>query len=113
GSAYPAVIMMSGLQGSGKTTTTAKLGRLLKSRGRFPYLVPADVARPAAIEQLLRLAREGGLGVFAHDGKEPPLTVVRNGMIEARQKGFDVVIVDTAGRLHIDEDLMSELARIK
>lgn len=113
GSAYPAVIMMVGLQGSGKTTTTAKLGRYLKSKRRFPYLVPADIARPAAIAQLVRLARDNDLGVLEHDGSESPLALARRGIVEARQKGYDVVLIDTAGRLHIDEPLMEELGAIK
>lgn len=113
GSAYPSVIMMVGLQGSGKTTTTAKVGRLLKSRKKFPYLVPADVARPAAIEQLLRLARDSDLAAHEHDGREAPLGVARKAMVEARRKGYDVVLVDTAGRLHIDDELMGELTQLK
>ncbi len=113
GAAYPAVVMMVGLQGSGKTTTTSKIGRLLKARSKFPFLVPADIARPAAIAQLVRLAREGDLGVLDHDGQQPPLAVVKRGMIEARQKGYDVVLVDTAGRLHVDEALMAELQQLK
>ena len=113
GSAYPAVVMMVGLQGSGKTTTTAKIGRLLKGRRKFPFLVPADVARPAAIEQLVRLAKDNGLAVHEHEGTEAPLAVVRKAMVAARQKGYDVVLVDTAGRLHIDDELMAELGQIK
>jgi signal recognition particle subunit SRP54 len=81
GSSYPAVVMLVGLQGSGKTTTTSKIGRLLKSRRRFPFLIPADIARPAAIAQLVKLANEAGLGVFDHDGKDTPLGVVKKGMI--------------------------------
>src|SRR5206468_3739060 len=113
GSAYPAVVMIVGLQGSGKTTTTAKIGRLLKSRQKSPFLVPADVARPAAITQLLRLAKDNGLGAYEHEGTEPPLAIVRKAMIAARQTGYDVVLVDTAGRLHVDEALMAELSALK
>jgi len=113
GSAYPAVVMLVGLQGSGKTTTTAKIGRLLKARRRFPFLIPADIARPAAIAQLVKLGTEAGLGVLDHDGKDTPLGVVRKGMSAARQKGYDVVLVDTAGRLHVDEALMAELGQLK
>ena len=113
GSNYPAVVMLVGLQGSGKTTTTAKIGRLLKARRRFPFLVPADIARPAAIAQLVKLATDAGLGVLDHDGKDTPLGVVKKGMIAARQKGYDVVLIDTAGRLHVDDALMAELGQLK
>jgi signal recognition particle subunit SRP54 len=113
GSAYPAPVMIVGLQGSGKTTTTAKIGRLLKARGKFPFLIPADIARPAAIAQLVKLAHDAGLGVYEHDGSASPVEVARRGMVQARQKGFDVVLLDTAGRLHIDEPLMAELQELK
>jgi len=109
----PTVVLMVGLQGSGKTTTTAKLGLWLKKGGRFPYLVPADVYRPAAIEQLVRVGGSVGLRVFEHDGSRKPADLAQDGMAEARRSGFDTVLVDTAGRLHIDDALMDELRTLK
>ena len=109
----PTVVLMVGLQGSGKTTTTAKLGLWLKKGGRFPYLVPADVYRPAAIEQLVRVGGSVGLRVFSHDGSGKPADLARDGVGEARRSGFDTVLVDTAGRLHIDDALMDELRTLK
>ena len=105
----PSVVLLVGLQGSGKTTTTAKLGAWLESAGRFPYLIPADVYRPAAIEQLIRVGESVGLKVYRHDGSRTPLEIARDGVAEARRSGFDTVLVDTAGRLHVDEQLMEEL----
>jgi signal recognition particle subunit SRP54 len=109
----PTVVLLVGLQGSGKTTTAAKLGLWLKKAGHWPYLVPADVYRPAAIEQLVRVARSVELKVLEHDGSRTPLEIARAGVAEARRSGFDVVVVDTAGRLHIDEQLMDELRGLK
>jgi len=109
----PTVIFLVGLQGSGKTTTTAKLGLWLKKAGRFPYLVPADVDRPAAIEQLVRVGSSVGLKVHAHDGSMRPLPIARAAVDEARRSGYDTVLVDTAGRLHIDDTLMNELRELK
>ncbi len=109
----PTVVLLVGLQGSGKTTTAAKLGLWLKSAGRFPLLLPADVSRPAAIEQLVRVGRSVGLKVFEHDGSRAPLELCREGTLEARRSGFDTVLVDTAGRLHVDEELMDELRGLK
>ena len=109
----PAVILMVGLQGSGKTTTTAKLGAWLKKNGRYPYLVPADVYRPAAIEQLVKIGTRAGLRVHEHDGSEKPLEIARAGLLAARRSGFDTVLIDTAGRLHIDDELMDELRNLK
>jgi signal recognition particle subunit SRP54 len=109
----PSVILLVGLQGSGKTTTTAKLGRWLKSAGHYPFLVPADVQRPAAIEQLVRVARQAGLEVLEHDGSKSPIEVARAGLARARSAGFDTVLVDTAGRLHVDGELMRELSELK
>jgi signal recognition particle subunit SRP54 len=101
---------MAGLQGSGKTTATAKLARWFKQQGRNPLLVGADLQRPAAVEQLRTLAKQVGVPVFS----EPtdPVAVARAGLEEARDKGRDVLIVDTAGRLAIDEELMDEVRRI-
>jgi signal recognition particle subunit SRP54 len=109
----PTVMLMVGLQGSGKTTTTAKLGVWLKDSGRFPYLVPADVHRPAAIEQLVRVGQSAGLKVHEHDGKRAPLEIAREALEHARRSGFDTLLIDTAGRLHIDEVLMDELRGLK
>ena len=107
----PAVIMMAGVQGSGKTTACAKLANLLKDKGRHPLLVAADLARPAAIEQLFTLGREIGVPVVS-DGNKPE-KVAKNAVKEAQRNGNDVVIVDTAGRLHVDEEMMKEARRVK
>ena len=109
----PAVVFLVGLQGSGKTTTAAKLGLWLKKAGKFPYLVPADVYRPAAIEQLVRVGSSVGLKVHAHDGSAKPLEIAAAALREAKQNGYDPVIIDTAGRLHIDDALMNELCALK
>jgi signal recognition particle subunit SRP54 len=109
----PSVILLVGLQGSGKTTTTAKLGLWLKKSGRYPFLVPVDVQRPAAIEQLARVGKSSGLKVFEHDGKGSPLEIAERAALDARRSGFDTVLVDTAGRLHVDEALMEELRALK
>jgi signal recognition particle subunit SRP54 len=109
----PSVLLLVGLQGSGKTTTTAKLGAWLKNSGRYPYLVPADIYRPAAIEQLVKVGQSVGLKVYEHEGSGRPETIVREGLLEARRSGFDTVLVDTAGRLHIDEELMQEIQGLK
>jgi signal recognition particle subunit SRP54 len=105
----PTVMLLVGLQGSGKTTTAAKLGVHLKESGRYPYLVPADVYRPAAIEQLVRVGQGAGLKVHEHDGQGTPLEIAGAALVQARRSGFDTVLVDTAGRLHVDEKLMDEL----
>jgi len=109
----PIPIMLVGLQGSGKTTTVGKLGKFLKDKGRKPYLVPADVQRPAAIEQLKKLGEQLGLPVFDPDPKESPLTICRKALSWADGEDADVLIIDTAGRLHIDEPLMKELEEIR
>ena len=109
----PTVILMVGLQGSGKTTTTAKLGAYLKKSGHYPYLIPVDVYRPAAIEQLVTIGTSVGLRVYEHDGSRTPLQIAQAGILEARKSGFDTVIVDTAGRLHIDDALMEEVRGLK
>jgi len=109
----PIPIMLVGLQGSGKTTTVGKLGKFLKDKGRKPYLVPADVQRPAAIEQLRRLGEQLGLPVFDPDPKENPLTICRKALLWADGEDGDVLLIDTAGRLHIDEALMRELEEIR
>jgi signal recognition particle subunit SRP54 len=104
--------MLVGLQGSGKTTLAAKLGLYLKSSGKRPLLVAADVYRPAAIDQLVKLGIETGIPVHAEKGVDP-LTICRNAMDKARQGNTNVMIVDTAGRLHIDEKMMGELQSLQ
>lgn len=106
------VLMMCGLQGSGKTTTCGKLGRLLKQRGRRPMLVAADLQRPAAIDQLHVLGEQLEIPVFSDRAQKDPVAVCQAAVREAKKQGVDVVILDTAGRLHIDEELMRELERI-
>jgi signal recognition particle subunit SRP54 len=112
--APPAVIMLVGLQGSGKTTTLAKLARYLRKEGRrTPYLVPADIYRPAAIEQLKILGQELDLAVHNSDPQLSPVVLCQQALEEARKRFCDVLLIDTAGRLHIDEELMQELSSIK
>jgi signal recognition particle subunit SRP54 len=108
----PAVILLAGLQGSGKTTSAAKLALHLKGRGRYPLVVAADLTRPAAVQQLVTLGRQIGIPVYEPGGRKDPVEVAREGLREARQTGRDIVIVDTAGRLHIDEDLMREVTAV-
>jgi signal recognition particle subunit SRP54 len=109
--AKPAVIMMAGVQGSGKTTASAKLARMYKEKGKRPLLVAADLWRPAAIDQLMMLGEEIGVAVVS-DGKDA-VKVAKSAMKHASREGFDVVIVDTAGRLHVDEEMMREARRVK
>ncbi|WP_321519147.1 signal recognition particle protein [uncultured Bacteroides sp.] len=110
----PAVILMSGLQGSGKTTFSGKLAMMLKNkRGKNPMLVACDVYRPAAIEQLHVLGEQIGVPVYSEIDSKDPVKIAQNAIIEARSKGYDLVIVDTAGRLAIDEQMMNEIAAIK
>ncbi|MBI4733507.1 MAG: signal recognition particle protein [Rubrobacteridae bacterium] len=109
----PTIIMLVGLQGSGKTTTSAKLAHHLRSQGRRPFLIGADVYRPAAIDQLKTLAEENKISFYSDDPKTPPLNIVKAGIKAANLNGSDVVIVDTAGRLHIDDQMMKELEDIK
>ncbi len=108
----PSVILMTGLQGSGKTTTTAKLGRLLQARGRHPLVVSTDVQRPAAREQLRTAAGQAGVKVH-HPELSSPRELMLGALAEARATGHDTLIVDTAGRLHVDDALMTELAELK
>jgi len=110
-SVRPAVVMMAGVQGSGKTTACAKIALHLKSKGKRPLLVAADLWRPAAVEQLLTLGREIGVDVDS-DGKDA-VRVAKAGVKHAGREGYDVVIVDTAGRLHVDEEMMREARRVK
>ncbi|HOE76485.1 MAG TPA: signal recognition particle protein, partial [Rectinema sp.] len=106
------VILLLGLQGSGKTTTAAKLANFLKKRDRKVLLVACDLVRPAAVEQLAVLAGQVGVDIHREELKDP-IQVARNALIRAKREGHDVIIVDTAGRLQIDEPLMQELARIR
>jgi signal recognition particle subunit SRP54 len=109
----PRVILLLGLQGSGKTTTAGKLGRWLAKQGRHPLLVSTDVRRPAAIEQLSLVAKQAGVRVHEPAGEIDPVRRATGALTDAKNSGFDVVIVDTAGRLHIDDELMEELTAIK
>ncbi|HEY6553731.1 MAG TPA: signal recognition particle protein, partial [Vicinamibacteria bacterium] len=109
----PSVVLMIGLQGSGKTTTTAKLGRWLKARGHHPLLVSTDVYRPAAREQLRQVGEQAGQKVHHPEKLEKPREILESALEEARALGHDLVLVDTAGRLHIDDALMAELLDLK
>ncbi len=106
------VLMMCGLQGSGKTTTCGKLARLLKERGMKPLLVAADLQRPAAIHQLQVIGEQLDVPVYSEQGQQDPVMVCQNGVKQARAQGAQIVILDTAGRLHIDDELMDQLKRI-
>jgi signal recognition particle subunit SRP54 len=106
----PTVVLLAGLQGSGKTTTVAKLGRWFKQQGRNPLLVGADLQRPAAVEQLRVLGQQAAVPVFSE--ATDPVEVARRGLDEAQRLGRDVLVVDTAGRLTVDEELMDEVRRI-
>src|SRR4051812_9515764 len=108
----PTVILLAGLQGSGKTTTAAKLALLLRKEGRKPGLVAADLQRPAAIDQLEQLGRQIQVPVFSEE-RSDPVKAVEQGLAGARTEGLDTVILDTAGRLHVDEPLMEELAAVR
>lgn len=108
----PAVVLLCGLQGSGKTTTAGKLGRRLQERGRYPLLVAADLKRPGAVEQLAQLAERAGLPVVTPLPQESAVQLAERSLRTARERGRDVVLVDSAGRLHIDEELMEELERL-
>ncbi len=109
----PASIMMVGLQGSGKTTTTGKLARRLAAEKRRPCLVPADVYRPAAIDQLKTLGKQLNLPVYPSSANQKPEEIVSEALNFAKQQNCDTLLIDTAGRLHIDEELMAELGRLK
>jgi signal recognition particle subunit SRP54 len=108
----PSVLMLVGLQGSGKTTTVAKLGVRLRKEGKRPLMVAADVYRPAAVDQLVQLGDQIGVEVHSRPVGTPALEVSRSGLEAARQRSKDVVILDTAGRLHVDDAMMDELVRI-
>jgi signal recognition particle subunit SRP54 len=108
----PTVILLAGLQGAGKTTAAAKLALLLRKEKKRPALVAADLQRPAAVEQLKQLGKQIQVPVYALDPADP-VAAARDGLEAARKEGLDVVILDTAGRLHVDEELMDELARVR
>ena len=112
--ANPAIILMSGLQGSGKTTHAAKLANLLKTkRGKKPLLVACDVYRPAAIDQLKVLGEQIGVPVYTEEGSKEPVKIAKNGVAHAKEYGYDVVLIDTAGRLAVDQEMMDEIGNIK
>ena len=112
-SGNPTVVLMSGLQGSGKTTFSGKLANLLRKKGRKPLLVACDVYRPAAIDQLETLGHQLGVVVYAERGNTDPVAIAQRGIEYAKTHGFTVVIVDTAGRLAVDEAMMDEITRVK
>lgn len=109
----PTVLMLVGLQGSGKTTTAGKLARFFQKKDKRVLLVGADLQRPAALDQLQILGNEIGVSVLSPDGQKDPVAVAKNGIEYARVECFDVVIIDTAGRIEIDQELMAELVRMK
>ena len=109
----PTVIMMVGLQGAGKTTHAAKIANMYKTKGKRPLLVACDVYRPAAIDQLKIVGESVGVPVFSMGAKISPVDIARAGIEHAKKNGNDMVLIDTAGRLHIDEELMAELVKIK
>ena len=109
----PTVILMAGLQGAGKTTATAKLGLLLKEKNKKPLLVAADTYRPAAIDQLVTLGKQIDVEVFNLSSNLKPEEIAKKGLEKAKKEGFDTVLVDTAGRLQIDTEMMGEMVRIK
>jgi len=113
GGRIPAPIMLAGLQGCGKTTTAVKLARLIAAQGKRVYLVSADVYRPAATEQLKTLGRQIGAGIFDAAGLQDPEAICVRAVEEARRNGYEVIVVDTAGRLAIDAPMMDEIRRIK
>lgn len=109
----PTVIMLVGLQGAGKTTTIAKLGKQIKKEGHMPMAVAADVYRPAAVKQLQVVGEQAGISVYAEEGVQDPVGIAKRAIEKAKVLGNDVVLIDTAGRLHIDEVLMQELKNIQ
>jgi len=113
GNRFPAPVMLVGLQGCGKTTTAVKLARYLKNQGKRVFLVSADVYRPAAVTQLKLLAEKNGIGIFDAGEQRDPVKICVQAVEEAKRNGYEVIVVDTAGRLHIDVEMMDELKRIK
>ncbi|MDZ4839272.1 MAG: signal recognition particle protein [Bacteroidota bacterium] len=112
-SGQPAIILMAGLQGSGKTTFTAKLANLLKSKGKKVMMVAADVYRPAAIDQLHVLGTQIGVHVFSNKEDKSPVSIAKNALHFAKTNGYSIVLIDTAGRLAVDEQMMNEIAEVK
>jgi len=112
-SSPPTTIMLVGLQGGGKTTTAGKLALLLGKQGKKPLLVATDVRRPAAVQQLQKVGKAVGCAVFSSEGGGDPLKIAKQGVAYAKEKGYDVVIIDTQGRLHLDEELLGELAEME
>jgi signal recognition particle subunit SRP54 len=109
----PTIVLLAGLQGSGKTTAAAKLALMLRKEGKSPALVAADLQRPAAIDQLEQLGKQIQIPVYLNRGTKDAVAVARHGLEQAQAQGRDVVILDTAGRLHVDEELMEELAAVR
>ena len=108
----PNIVLMSGLQGSGKTTTVGKLGNLVRKKyGKKPLFIACDVYRPAAIDQLVSLGKSLDIEVY-ENGKDSPIEIALKGIEYAKEKGYDYILIDTAGRLQIDEELMEELSKI-
>jgi signal recognition particle subunit SRP54 len=112
-SGNPTVVLMSGLQGSGKTTFSGKLANYIRKKGRRPLLVACDVYRPAAIDQLETLGKQLDIAVYSERASNDPVVIAQNGIAFAKQHGFTAVIIDTAGRLAVDEKMMDEIARVK
>ena len=112
-SSPPTILMLAGLHGSGKTTTAGKLARMFRSKGHSPIVVAADVYRPAAVEQLKIVAEQAGVAFFSRGGTVSPITICRQAVEEAKRDRHDLVVLDTAGRLHVDDQLMTELRNIK
>jgi signal recognition particle subunit SRP54 len=110
----PAIVLIAGLQGSGKTTFSGKLGNWVKSkRGKNPMLVAGDVYRPAAIDQLKIIGSQTGIPVYTEEGNQDPVVISKNAVKEAKKQGYDLVIIDTAGRLAVDDAMMKEIAAVK
>ena len=109
----PSVILVVGLQGSGKTTFSAKLAKMLKKRGKTPLLAACDIYRPAAIEQLIILGKQSGIPVYTEDGQKDAVKIAKDAVRNAKENARDTLIIDTAGRLAIDEEMMNEVRRIK
>ncbi|HBG27836.1 MAG: signal recognition particle protein [Planctomycetes bacterium GWF2_41_51] len=108
----PTVILLAGLQGSGKTTTAGKLGRYIVSKGKKTLLVADDLQRPAAVDQLVTLGQQLGIDVYSEPGAKNAVKVANNALKHAKQTGYEVVILDTAGRLHVDQEMMAEVAEV-